>query len=148
MVRILSTATVHALVELLALFNCRSYFVSPASLRMPEEISSHVRQQGARVEETEDLRKAAVESDVIYMTRIQRERFPDLAEYEKVKGSYIIDAAFLKNLGKDVTILHPLPRVNEINSDVDNYPGAAYFRQMRNGVFIRMALIAMVMGKK
>jgi aspartate carbamoyltransferase catalytic subunit len=140
--------TVHALVELLALFNCRFYFVSPGVLRMPEEITSHLRQQGARVEETEDLRKAALESGVIYMTRIQRERFADLAEYEKVKGSYIIDAAFLKNLGKNVTILHPLPRVNEINPDVDNYPGAAYFRQMRNGVFIRMALIAMVMGKK
>jgi aspartate carbamoyltransferase catalytic subunit len=140
--------TVHALVELLALFNCRFYFVSPGVLRMPEEITSHLRQQGGRVEETEDLRKAALESDVIYMTRIQRERFADLAEYEKVKGTYIIDAAFLKNLGKDVTILHPLPRVNEINPDVDNYPGAAYFRQMRNGVFIRMALLAMVMGKR
>jgi len=140
--------TVHALVELLALFNCRFYFVSPGVLRMPEEITSHLRQQGSRVEETEDLRKAALESDIIYMTRIQRERFADLAEYEKVKGTYIIDAAFLKNLGKDVTILHPLPRVNEINPDVDNYPGAAYFRQTRNGVFVRMALIAMVMGKK
>jgi aspartate carbamoyltransferase len=140
--------TVHTLVELLTLFNCKFYFVSPGALRMPEEITSHVRQQGASVEETEDLRKAALESDVIYMTRIQKERFQDLAEYEKVKGSYIIDAAFLKNLGKDVTILHPLPRVNEINPDVDSYPGAAYFRQMRNGVFIRMALLAMVMGKK
>ena len=139
--------TVHALVELLALFSCRFYFVSPGVLRMPEEITSHLRQQGSRVEETEDLMKAALESDVIYMTRIQRERFADLAEYEKVKGTYIIDAAFLKNLGKNVTILHPLPRVNEINPDVDNYPGAAYFRQMRNGVFIRMALLAMVMGK-
>jgi aspartate carbamoyltransferase catalytic subunit len=140
--------TVHALVELLALFNCRLYFVSPRALRMPEDTTSHLRQQGIKIEETEDLRKAAQESDVIYMTRIQRERFTDLAEYEKVKGTYVIDAAFLKSLGKDVTILHPLPRVNEINSDVDNYPGAAYFRQMRNGVFIRMALIAMVMGKK
>jgi len=92
--------------------------------------------------------EAALKSDVIYMTRIQKERFGDLTDYERVKGSYIIDAAFLKNLGKKITILHPLPRVNEINPDVDNYPGAAYFRQMRNGVFIRMALIAMVMRKK
>ena len=140
--------TVHALVEVLSLFNCNLYFVSPGVLRMPEEVTSTLRQKGIKVEETEDLRKAALESDVIYMTRIQKERFADLAEYERVKGSYIIDAAFLKDLGKKITILHPLPRVNEIHPDVDDYPGAAYFRQMRNGVFIRMALIAMVMGKK
>ena len=139
--------TVHALVEVLSLFNCKFYFVSPGVLRMPEEITSHLRQKGISVEETEDLRKAALKSDVIYMTRIQKERFENLADYERVKGSYIIDGAFLKNLGKKITILHPLPRVNEINPDVDDYPGAAYFRQMRNGVYVRMALIAMVMGK-
>ena len=140
--------TVHALVEVLSLFNCNLYFVSPGVLRMPEEVTSTLRQKGIKVEETEDLRKAALESDVIYMTRIQKERFADLAEYERVKGSYIIDAAFLKDLGKKITILHPLPRVNEIHPDVDDYPGAAYFRQMRNGVFIRMALLAMVFGKR
>jgi aspartate carbamoyltransferase len=140
--------TVHALAEVLSLFNCTFYFVSPGVLRMPEEVTSHLKLKGIKVEETEDLREAALKSDVIYMTRIQRERFEDLAEYERVKGSYIIDSAFLKSLGKKITILHPLPRVNEINPDVDDYPGAAYFRQMRNGVFIRMALIAMVMGKK
>ena len=120
--------TVHALVEVLSLFNCNLYFVSPGVLRMPEEVTSTLRQKGIKVEETEDLRKAALESDVIYMTRIQKERFADLAEYERVKGSYIIDAAFLKDLGKKITILHPLPRVNEIHPDVDDYPGAAYFR--------------------
>jgi len=140
--------TVHALAEVLSLFNCTLYFVSPGVLRMPEDVTSALKRKGIRVEETEDLRKAALKSDVIYMTRIQKERFGDLAEYERVKGSYIIDAAFLKSLGKKITILHPLPRVNEIHPDVDNYPGAAYFRQMRNGVFIRMALIAMVTGKK
>ena len=140
--------TVHALVEVLSLFNCNLYFVSPGVLRMPEEVTSTLRQKGIKVEETEDLRKAALESDVIYMTRIQKERFADLAEYERVKGSYIVDAAFLKDLGKKITILHPLPRVNEIHPDVDDYPGAAYFRQMRNGVFIRMALLAMIFGKR
>ena len=114
---------------------------------MPEEITSHLRKKG-EVEETEDMKQAARKSDVIYMTRIQKERFADLWEYERVKGSYIIDETFLEELKKKITILHPLPRVNEINPDVDNYPGAAYFRQMRNGVFIRMALIAMVMGKR
>jgi len=81
------------------------------------------------------------------MTRIQKERFSDLSEYERVKGSYIINRQFIDALNKKITILHPLPRVDEISTDVDDYAGAAYFRQMRNGVFIRMALLAMIMGK-
>jgi len=91
---------------------------------------------------------AASKSDLVYMTRIQKERFADLSEYEKVKGSYIIDREFLDRLRKRVTILHPLPRVDEIHPSVDTYEGAAYFRQMRNGVFIRMALLAMILGKR
>ena len=82
------------------------------------------------------------------MTRIQKERFADLAEYERVKGAYIVTDQFLKGLNKEITIMHPLPRVDEISVDVDNRPGAAYFRQVRNGVYVRMALIAMVMGKR
>ena len=82
------------------------------------------------------------------MTRIQKERFADQSEYEKVKGSYILNREFVERLNKRITIVHPLPRVDEINPDVDSYPGAAYFRQMRNGVFVRMALLAMVLGKK
>ena len=140
--------TVHALVELLSLFQTRLYFVSPESLRMPEEIISHLKQRGIKIEETEDLKKAASESHVIYMTRIQKERFEDLSEYERVKGHYIIDGGFLKRLNKKITILHPLPRVDEIDPEVDSYAGAAYFRQVRNGVFIRMALLAMILGKK
>jgi len=91
--------------------------------------------------------KAASESNLIYMTRIQKERFADLSEYETVKGSYILNKAFLDRLKKKMTILHPLPRVDEISADVDDYPGAAYFRQMKNGVFVRMALLAMIFGK-
>jgi aspartate carbamoyltransferase catalytic subunit len=82
------------------------------------------------------------------MTRIQKERFGDLSEYERVKGSYIINRAFLDQIKKKIVILHPLPRVDEISTDVDGYPGAAYFRQMRNGVFVRMALLAMIFGKR
>lgn len=140
--------TVHALVELLSLFQARLYFVSPESLRMPEDITSILKQKGIEIEETEDLFKAASESDVIYMTRIQKERFGDLSEYERVKGRYIIDGRFLKRLNKEITILHPLPRVDEISPEVDDYPGAAYFRQARNGVFVRMALLSMVLGKR
>ncbi len=137
--------TVHALVELLSLYQTQFYFVSPGALRMPEEITSNLTQRGIKIEETEDMLKATNASHLIYMTRIQKERFTDLSEYERVKGSYIIDEAFLKKLKKKITILHPLPRVDEISTEVDDYPGAAYFRQMRNGVFVRMALLAMVL---
>jgi aspartate carbamoyltransferase catalytic subunit len=115
---------------------------------MPEEITSNLKQKGIWIEETENLEKAASQSALIYMTRIQKERFTDLSEYERVKGSYVINSEFLKKLKKKITILHPLPRVDEISSDVDTYSGAAYFRQVRNGVFVRMALLAMVMGKR
>ena len=140
--------TVHALVELLSNFQTRLYFVSPSSLRMPEEIVSNLKQKGIEIVETEDFRKTASESDLVYMTRIQKERFENLSEYERVKGYYVIDEKFLKELKKKITILHPLPRVDEISPEVDAYPGAAYFRQVRNGVFVRMALLAMILGKR
>jgi aspartate carbamoyltransferase len=139
--------TVHALVELLSLFQATLYFVSPDLLRMPEEITSNLKRKGIEVNETEDMVEAAKASDLIYMTRIQKERFADLSEYEKLKGSYILNEKFLGRLKKNVTILHPLPRVDEITPEVDAYAGAAYFRQVRNGVFVRMALLAMVLGK-
>ena len=140
--------TVHALAEVLSLFGARLYFVSPDSLRMPAEITSHLKAKKIGFVETEDMMEAAAASDLVYMTRIQKERFSDLSEYERVKGSYIINEEFLKRLKKKITILHPLPRVDEINPEVDAYPGAAYFRQVRNGVFIRMALLTMIFGKR
>jgi aspartate carbamoyltransferase len=139
--------TVHALVEVLSLFGAKLYFVSPDALRMPQEITSQLKNKGMDVIETNDMKQAARESDLLYMTRIQKERFPDISEYEKVKGSLIIDEGFLKEIGKKIVILHPLPRVDEISPAVDGYPGAAYFRQVRNGIYVRMALLAMVMGK-
>jgi aspartate carbamoyltransferase len=140
--------TVHALVEVLSHFEVSLYFVSPSLLRMPEEITVQLKEKGCEVTETEDLALAASRSDLIYMTRIQKERFADLSEYEKIKGSYIINREFIDRLKKKITILHPLPRVDEINPDVDSYPGAAYFRQMRNGVYVRMALLSMILGKR
>jgi aspartate carbamoyltransferase len=139
--------TVHALVELLSLFQARLYFVSPVSLRMPEVITSDLKQKGIEIEETEDLIKAASESNLIYMTRIQKERFEDVSEYERVKGCYVINENFLTRLKNKITILHPLPRVGEISPEVDAYAGAAYFRQVRNGVYVRMALLAMILGR-
>jgi len=140
--------TVHALVEVLSHFGVRFYFVAPSLLRMPGEITERMKEKGCEVIETDDLAMAASKSNLVYMTRIQKERFADVSEYEKVKGSYILNPGFLERLKKRITILHPLPRVDEISPEVDSYPGAAYFRQMRNGVFVRMALLAMVLGKR
>ncbi len=140
--------TVHALVEVLSHFGVQFYFVAPDILQMPKEITERLKEKACKVVETDDLVMAASKSDLIYMTRIQKERFADLSEYEKVKGSFIIDRTFLEKLGKKITLLHPLPRVHEIHPDVDDYSGAAYFRQVRNGVYVRMALLAMVFGKR
>jgi aspartate carbamoyltransferase len=140
--------TGHALVELLSLFQARLYFVSPSLLRMPEEITSQLRGKGIEVVETGDMKEAALASDLIYMTRIQKERFEDFSEYERLKGSFVVNGEFLERLKKKITILHPLPRVDEISPEIDSYPGAAYFRQVRNGVFVRMALLAMIFGKR
>jgi len=139
--------TVHSLGYFMALYRNKMFFVSPKALRMPEDITADLRSRGAEIEETEDLREALAVSDVVYVTRIQRERFEDPAEYEKLKGSYIINRALIDQAKKGITILHPLPRVDEISTDVDKYEGAAYFRQAHNGLYIRMALLALVSGK-
>jgi len=140
--------TVHALVEVLSHFGPRFHFVAPSLLRMPAEITERMREKGCEVVETDDLAMAASKSDLVYMTRIQKERFADVSEYEKVKGSYVLNRAFIDRLNKKITILHPLPRVDEISTEVDSYSGAAYFRQVRNGMVVRMALLAMVLGKR
>ena len=139
--------TVHSLTYFMALYGNKMIFVSPKSLRMPEEITADLRSRGAEIEETEDLKKALSVSDIVYVTRIQKERFENLAEYEKVKGSYIINRALIDQAKKGITILHPLPRVDEISTDVDDYEGAAYFRQAHNGLYVRMALLALVTGR-
>ena len=139
--------TVHSLGYFMALYGNKMIFVSPKSLKMPEEITADLRSRGAEIEETDDLKKALSVSDIVYVTRIQKERFENLAEYEKVKGSYVINRALINQAKKGITILHPLPRVDEISTDVDDYEGAAYFRQAHNGLYIRMALLALVTGK-
>lgn len=139
--------TVHSLGYFMALYGNKMIFVSPKSLRMPEEITADLKNRGAEIEVTDDLKKALSVSDIVYVTRIQKERFENLAEYEKVKGSYIISRALINQAKKGITILHPLPRVDEISIDVDDYEGAAYFRQAHNGLYIRMALLALVTGR-
>jgi aspartate carbamoyltransferase len=139
--------TVHAGVEVYKHYECKLILVSPEQLKMPGEITSKLRSNGVQILETTSLEDALAQGDVLYMTRIQKERFADPAEYERLKGSYILTREMVERIKPDVTILHPLPRVNEITADVDSLSTAAYFRQVKNGVFIRMALIALVMGK-
>jgi aspartate carbamoyltransferase len=140
--------TVHSLAYLLVRFGVRFLFVSPPGLEMPTEITADLRKMGAVVSESNDLAAAMRESDVVYMTRIQRERFTDPAEYERLKGSYVVDMAMVRQAKPSVIIMHPLPRVDEIATEVDAYEGAAYFRQTVNGVFVRMALLALVTGRE
>jgi aspartate carbamoyltransferase len=139
--------TVHSLGYFMALCKNKMIFVSPKSLKMPAEITEDLRSRGAEIEETENLKEALSVSDIVYVTRIQRERFADSAEYERVKGSYIVDRNMINQAKKGITILHPLPRVDEISTDLDDYEGAAYFRQAHNGLYVRMALLALVSGR-
>lgn len=140
--------TVHSLSSLLANFGVAFYFVAPDALSMPEEITTGLRAQGVTIVETPDLAEAAAKSDILYMTRIQRERFADPAEYDRLKGAYVLDRALIERAKSKPTVLHPLPRVDEIATDVDGYEGAAYFRQAANGVPVRMALLALVTGRE
>ena len=140
--------TVHSLVYLLARFGIRLLFVSPPGLEMPTEITTNLRKMGVEISEGSALAAAMCQSDVVYVTRIQRERFEDPAEYERLKGSYVVDMAMVRQAKPGITIMHPLPRVDEIAPEVDTYEGAAYFRQAANGVPIRMALLALVTGRE
>jgi aspartate carbamoyltransferase len=138
--------TVHSLSYALAPFNPSYIYCSPKELSMPEHISSDVKKMGIPVTETRDI-KEALQADILYMTRIQRERFDDPSEYERLKGSYVLTRDLVKKAKEGIVIMHPLPRVDEITTDVDDLPNAAYFRQAHNGVYLRMALLAMVFGR-
>jgi aspartate carbamoyltransferase len=139
--------TVHSLATVLAAFGIRFYFVAPETLAMPADVTARARGRGREVIETADLAAAAAASDVLYVTRIQKERFTSEAEYQRVKSVYVVDTATVRAAKAGITIMHPLPRVDEITKDVDAYEGAAYFRQAANGVWVRMALLALLLGK-
>ena len=133
--------TVHSLSHALVRFGATLTLVSPDSLRMPAEIVSDLTAGGAKVTETTDLAGTIDEADVIYMTRIQKERFPDEDEYSKVAGIYMLTASDLAGAKGGMIIMHPLPRVNEIHPSVDSTRHARYFQQAFNGVVARMALL-------
>jgi aspartate carbamoyltransferase catalytic subunit len=139
--------TVHSGVEIYKHYRCKLVFVAPDQLRMPVEVIERLKSLGVQFEETSDLSKAIKGADVLYMTRIQKERFTDPEEYERLKGSYILTREMVDRINPKLTVMHPLPRVNEISVDVDALQSAAYFRQAGNGVFVRMALLALVTGK-
>jgi aspartate carbamoyltransferase catalytic subunit len=137
--------TVHSLAYALSLYNVSLFFISPELLRMRREVLDTISER-IKVVETISLDEYLPQLDVLYVTRIQKERFPDAAEFAKVKGSYKIDATTLKKAKKDMIILHPLPRVDEISPEVDSTQHARYFQQVWNGIVTRMTLLALILG--
>jgi len=138
--------TVHSLAYALSLYGSDLTFVSPKSLKMPKEVINECNDLGVEPKQTANLEKTVKDADVLYVTRIQRERFPDAEEYNRVVGSYQINNELLTNVKKNLIIMHPLPRVTEIRPEVDNTPHAIYFKQAFNGVPVRMALLSLVSG--
>ncbi len=136
--------TVHSLAMALAMYNVELYLVSPEMLRMRKDVLQSIQNKIPVTETT--LEQIMPQLDVLYVTRIQKERFPDAAEYAKVKGAYRIDLKSIEKAKPDLTILHPLPRVDEIAPEVDQTPQARYFQQVWNGVVVRMALLSLVLG--
>ena len=138
--------TVHSLTQAMCNFGATFHFVSPQELKMPSSVKMSVKNAGLKYYQYTDLRDVITTADIIYMTRVQRERFPDPMEYERVKDSCILSADMLTGCKPNMRILHPLPRVNEITTDVDNTPYAYYFQQAQNGVYVRQALMAAILG--
>jgi aspartate carbamoyltransferase catalytic subunit len=141
--------TVHSLVIALTMFkNVTFHLVSPVELKLPRSIKNFILDAGLTYNQYDDIAQIIDDVDVLYMTRIQRERFADSVEYERVKNSYILNNAMLENSKDNLRILHPLPRVNEISEDVDSNEKAYYFQQAENGVYVRQALLASILGLK
>lgn len=140
--------TVHSLLEALSHFKTEFTFVSPPELQMPMEYKMQLYERGISYYETADIMERMEMADIIYMTRVQRERFSDIMEYERVKNAYILHNDMLTNTKPNMRILHPLPRVNEIATDVDDNPKAYWFQQTENGVYTRMAIMAYLFGVK
>ncbi|MFN4293726.1 MAG: aspartate carbamoyltransferase [Thermoflexales bacterium] len=138
--------TVHSLAKALAHWKTKLILCAPRALAMPGDLIAYLRRQGLIVIETENMSAALAQADVVYVTRIQQERFETVEEYMRYKGVYVLTEPAVRAAKPGIVIMHPLPRVDEISADVDALPNAAYFRQARYGVFVRMALLAMVLG--
>ena len=140
--------TVHSLLMAMSHFNPTFNFISPEFLKIPNEYKFYLDSKGIKYYEHSDFTEYIQDADIVYMTRVQRERFSDPIEYEKVKNVYILRNKMLENTKENMRVLHPLPRVNEINEDVDANPKAYYFQQAENGVYTRQAIIASILGLK
>ncbi len=138
--------TVHSLAYALTLYGVELFTVAPPQLQMPAEITQYVKEQGMPLESTSSLEEVIGELDVLYVTRIQKERFPDPTEYQKVAGIYRVNKRLLRDAKPDLIVMHPLPRVDEIDPEVDETPHAKYFVQAFNGVPVRMALLSLIFG--
>lgn len=138
--------TVHSLLMAMRYFNPTYHFVAPQELRLPAQYPEYMRANNIKFDELEDMNPVLPVSDILYMTRVQQERFTDLVEYEKVKNTYTLRNSMLEGTKDNLRILHPLPRINEIAADVDDNPKAYYFEQARNGVFARQAVICSILG--
>lgn len=139
--------TVHSLSRLLSLFDVHVNYVSPDILSMPPELLTELSREGMKQRAHTALSPVLPETDVLYVTRVQKERFEDLDDYEAVKGAYVITPETLEAAKDEMIVMHPFPRLGEISMEVDDDPRAAYFRQMEYGLYVRMALLAMVLGK-
>jgi len=139
--------TVHSLAAALSNFDVRQHFISPESLQLPRNIRYDLHDSGSQVREHTDIESILPELDVLYVTRIQRERFPDENEYQRVAGQYRVDTDILSHADNNLTVMHPLPRVDEIAPEVDTTEHAAYFEQAHNGVPVRMALLDALIGR-
>lgn len=135
----------NSLTYLLSNYDVKLRFISPPELTMKEEVKEFLDKKGIKYEETNDFEEGLKDIDVLYSTRIQRERFADSAEYERLKDVYILTRKLVEDNNPDMLILHPLPRVHEISHEVDDLKGAAYFRQIENGVAVRMALLTLLL---
>lgn len=140
--------TVHSLLQAMSHFNPTFHFVSPKALQMPNEYKLFLDEKGIKYFEHEDMNDVIPEADIIYVTRVQKERFSDPMDYEKVKNAYVLRNSMLDNSKPNLKVLHPLPRVNEISEDVDGNEKAYYFTQALNGVFTRQAIITSILGLK
>lgn len=139
--------TVHSLAQAMIHFNPTFYFVAPDFLQMPGYILSELKKAGITYHLKETIGEVINKSDILYLTRIQKERFSDISEYDKAKDLYIMDTPLLTKVKSNLRIMHPLPRVNELKEAVDDTPYAYYFQQAENGLYVRQALLAMVLGK-
>jgi aspartate carbamoyltransferase catalytic subunit len=140
--------TVHSLMMAMSRWNTTFNFISPEELKMPEEYKLYLENLGLKYYEHRDFTDIISRADIIYMTRVQKERFSDPIEYEKVKNVYVLKNSMLANTKPNMRILHPLPRVNEIHPDVDANPKAYYFEQALNGVYTRQAILCSFLGIK